>query len=173
MTHSFTELNGMNREQLETLSRELDIKFSKKTDDENLRYAILDAEAKRESLKPSAEKPKRGRPRKAKVEEPVKAKEPEAEKAPAEEAVPHKRGRKKAAPEQPKAEETAKPKVLTGAEYIKSKQADIASASDIDQIAIATAIYLYTANQHDEESGILTIHHTDHSAWHAELNKHL
>ena len=72
-----------------------------------------------------------------------------------------------------KAEEAAKPKVLTGAEYIKSKQADIASASDIDQIAIATAIYLYTANQHDEESGILTIHHTDHSAWHAELNKHL
>ena len=109
MTHSFTELNGMNREQLETLSRELDIKFSKKTDDENLRYAILDAEAKRESLKPSAEKPKRGRPRKAKVEEPVKAKEPEAEKAPAEEAAPHKRGRKKAAPEQLKAEETAKP----------------------------------------------------------------
>ena len=72
-----------------------------------------------------------------------------------------------------KAEEAAKPKVLTGAEYIKSKQADIASASDIDQIAIATAIYLYTANQHDEESGILTIHHTDHSAWHAELNEHL
>ena len=72
-----------------------------------------------------------------------------------------------------KTEEAAKPKVLTGAEYIKSKQADIASASDLDQVAIATAVYLYMANQHDEESGILTIHHTDHSAWHAELNKHL
>ena len=72
-----------------------------------------------------------------------------------------------------KAAEASKPKVLTGAEYIKSKQADIAAASDIDKIAIATAIYLYSGNQHDEESGILTIHHTDHSAWHAELNEHL
>ena len=69
----------MSREQLETLSKELDIKFSKKTDDENLRYAILDAEAKRESLKPAPEKPKRGRPKKVKAEE---AKPAKAEKAP-------------------------------------------------------------------------------------------
>ena len=62
MTHSYTELNNMNREQLENLSKDLDIKFSKKTDDENLRYAILDAEAERESQKPIPEKPKRGRP---------------------------------------------------------------------------------------------------------------
>ena len=73
----------------------------------------------------------------------------------------------------PKQVATAKPKVLTGAEYIKSKQADIASASDLDKVALATAVYLYTANQHDEESGLLTIHHTDHTAWHAELNRHL
>lgn len=72
-----------------------------------------------------------------------------------------------------KAEEAAKPKVLTGAEYVKSKQADIASASDAERAALATAIYLYMGGQHDEESGILTIHHTDNSAWHAELNKHL
>ena len=72
-----------------------------------------------------------------------------------------------------KAAETAKPKVLTGAEYVKSKQADIASASDLDKVALATAVYLYMGNQHDEESGILTIHHTDHTAWHAELNRHL
>ena len=72
-----------------------------------------------------------------------------------------------------KAETAAKPKVLTGAEYVKSKQADIASASDNEQAAIATAVYLYMGNQHDEESGVLTIHHTDHTAWHAELNRHL
>lgn len=72
-----------------------------------------------------------------------------------------------------KVEAAAKPKVLTGAEYIKSKQADIASASDVEKAAIATAIFLYMGNQHDEESGILTIHHTDHTAWHAELNRHL
>ena len=72
-----------------------------------------------------------------------------------------------------KAEGAAKPKVLTGAEYIKSKQADIKTASDLDKVAIATAVFLYMGNQHDEESGLLTIHHTDHSAWHAELNRHL
>ncbi|MBR1682409.1 MAG: OadG family protein [Bacteroidaceae bacterium] len=72
-----------------------------------------------------------------------------------------------------KADAAAKPKVLTGAEYVKSKQADITAASEAEQVAIATAVYLYTANQHDEESGILTIHHTDHTAWHAELNRHL
>mgnify|MGYP002626011785 CR=1 FL=1 len=72
-----------------------------------------------------------------------------------------------------KAAEAAKPKVLTGAEYVKSKQASIAGASDLDKVALATAVYLYTANTHDEESGILTIHHDDHTAWHAELNRHL
>ena len=96
MTHSFTELNNMSREQLENLSRDLGIKFNKKTDDENLRYAILDAEAERESLKPEAAKPKRGRPKKVKAEEAKpeavepKAKEPKAPKAekPAEEVKP-------------------------------------------------------------------------------------
>ena len=78
-----------------------------------------------------------------------------------------------AAGNEAKAAEAAKPKVLTGAEYIKSKQADIASASDLDKVALATAVYLYMSNQHDEESGVLTIHHTDHTAWHAELNRHL
>lgn len=73
-----------------------------------------------------------------------------------------------------KAENSSKvTKVLTGAEYVKSKQAAIANASELDQVAIATAVYLYMANQHDEESGRLTIHHTDHSAWHAELNQHM
>ena len=78
-----------------------------------------------------------------------------------------------AAGKEAKAAEAAKPKVLTGAEYVKSKQADIASASELDKAAIATAVYLYMGGQHDEESGILTIHHTDHTAWHAELNRHL
>ena len=70
-------------------------------------------------------------------------------------------------------ETAAKKKVLTGAEFVKSQQADIAHASDMDEVALATAVYLYLGNQHDEESGRLTIHHTDHTAWHAELNKHL
>lgn len=45
MPHSLIDLNGMNREQLEAVAAGLKIKFSKKTDNENLAYLILDAEA--------------------------------------------------------------------------------------------------------------------------------
>ena len=62
----------MNREQLESLAKDLDIKFTKRTSTEDIGFAILDAEAKAESLKPSPDKPRRGRPRKVKPEEPKK-----------------------------------------------------------------------------------------------------
>jgi len=47
------------------------------------------------------------------------------------------------------------------------------SASDADKAAIATALYLYFQNVHDEESGVITIQHNEHSAWHHELNQHV
>ncbi len=81
MTHSFAELKSMNREQLENLSKDNQIKFTKKTGDEDLIFAILDAEAKAESQKPIPEKPKRGRPRKVKAEAPAKAAAEAAPKA--------------------------------------------------------------------------------------------
>jgi len=46
-------------------------------------------------------------------------------------------------------------------------------AENTRNAAIATAVYLYMQGRHDEESGIITIHHSDHPLWHAELNKHL
>ncbi len=54
----------MTREQLESIATEHNVKSIKKLDSENLAYAILDAEAKEESVKPAPEKPKvrRGRP---------------------------------------------------------------------------------------------------------------
>lgn len=54
----------MSREQLEALAAKYSIKNIKKLDNENLAYAVLDAEATEESLKPIADKPKprRGRP---------------------------------------------------------------------------------------------------------------
>ena len=66
MPHSLFELSKMNREQLENIANEHSIKGIKKLDNENLAYAILDAEAKEESIKPSQDKPakKRGRPKK-------------------------------------------------------------------------------------------------------------
>ena len=60
MPHSLFELSTMSREQLETIANEHKIKF-KKLDDENLAYAILDAEAQEESVKPIPEKPKKKR----------------------------------------------------------------------------------------------------------------
>lgn len=85
MPYSLFELSQMGREQLENVAQEHQIKNVKKLTDENLSFAILDAQATEASLKP-IEKPKakRGRPRKedkaaseskAKTNEPSKAKE--------------------------------------------------------------------------------------------------
>ena len=65
MPHSLFELSKMSREQLEAIASEHKIK-SKKLDNENLAYAILDAEAEAEAVKPAEEKPKKrkGRPSK-------------------------------------------------------------------------------------------------------------
>ena len=75
MTHSLFELNEMSREQLETIANDNSIKGIKKLDNENLAYAILDAEAKAASLKPDEDKPRsrRGRPRKGERRDEAKA----------------------------------------------------------------------------------------------------
>ncbi len=81
----------MSREQLEGIAQEHQIKNIKKLNDEDLSFAILDAQAMAESLKPiERPKAKRGRPRKTeqpaqkketKPEEPVKEKQEEKEPA--------------------------------------------------------------------------------------------
>ena len=108
MVHTLFELNEMSREQLETIANNHNVKSIKKLDNENLAFAILDAEAREESLKPQPEKKRRGRPRKAdkapeaKPAEPEKAKSKPAEPKPeeakqtagSEAPAPKKRGRK-------------------------------------------------------------------------------
>ncbi len=89
MPYSLFELTKMSRAELESVAEEHKIKNAKKMTDENLSYAILDAQATAESLKP-VEKPKakRGRPRKnpeAAASEHAKA---TAEAAPAAPAAP-------------------------------------------------------------------------------------
>ena len=85
----------MSAEQLEDIARGYDIKNTKKMDAENLAYAILDAQAKAESLKPEEDgkSRKRGRPRKsekpaAKADAPAEKKpvKPAAKAAPKEDA---------------------------------------------------------------------------------------
>ncbi len=51
-----------------------------------------------------------------------------------------------------------------------SKPQPLSAASDADKAAVAVALYLYTNNLHDDESGVLTIHLNEHTAWHAVLN---
>ena len=67
-------------------------------------------------------------------------------------------------------------KVLTGVETVKTVVENVVEKDEIAEstrnAAIATAVYLYMQGRHDEESGKLTIRHTN-SAWHAVLNKRL
>ena len=104
MTHKLFELDKMNREQLESIATELNIKGIKKIDSENLAYQILDAEARQESVKPTPEpaQPKaarRGRPKKAaeaaKPAEAAESKEP-AQAAPKQDKPAAKQGGKQA-----------------------------------------------------------------------------
>ena len=110
MPYRLFELQSKTREQLETIANELNVKNIKKLDDENLAYAILDSQAKEESVKPVAEKPKgrRGRPPKQKTTETQEA--PAQENAAADAAATErKRGRKKAAPDKSENAEAAQP----------------------------------------------------------------
>ena len=81
MPHRLSELNAMTREQLESIATEHNVKSIKKLDDENLAYAIIDAEAKEESVKPAPEKPKARRGRPPKQKNASEGKAPESVKA--------------------------------------------------------------------------------------------
>ena len=129
MTHKLFELDKMNREQLETIANDLNIKGIKKLDNENLAYQILDAEARQESVKPTPEnaksKGRRGRPAKkadteAKPEAAAPAAEPKQDKpekqasrkqkAPKAESPAPEKPVQEAAEEKPQQQEPAAPK---------------------------------------------------------------
>ena len=80
----------MSREQLEAIATRHGVKGVSKLDMEPLAFAILDAEAKEESLKPSNDKPKsrRGRPKKDDAAETKPAVEKKPEEPKASEAKP-------------------------------------------------------------------------------------
>ncbi len=78
MTHKLFDLEQMSREQLEEIAAQHSVKNIKKLDSEILAYAILDAEAKEESLKPIPEKPKARRGRPAKAAKSAESAKPEA-----------------------------------------------------------------------------------------------
>lgn len=122
----------MSREQLETIANEHNVKGIKKLDDENLAYAILDAEAKEESTKISPEKPKvrRGRPPKQK-QQPEAAKAAEAAAQSDDAGTERRKGRKKA--EESKEGETAAPAVSAEPKKRGRKPAAVKSANNENQ----------------------------------------
>ena len=119
----------MTREQLESIAAEHGVKNVKKMDMEPLAFAILDAEAKEESLKPVPDKPKakRGRPKKGEAPkaEPAAAKPAADAEKPAEAAKPTaKKSKSKAKPAPAKeAEAAAAPVKAAPAETAPAEQA--------------------------------------------------
>ena len=129
MPHTLFELSTMTREQLESIAAEHGVKNVKKMDMEPLAFAILDAEAKEESLKPVPDKPKakRGRPKKGEAPkaEPAAAKPAADAEKPAEAAKPTaKKSKSKAKPAPAKeAEAAAAPVKAAPAEIAPAEQA--------------------------------------------------
>ena len=115
MPYNLFELTQMSREQLEGVAQDYQIKNAKKLTDENLAFAILDAQATAESLKPiERPKGKRGRPRKNESQPKEK---PAPEVKPAPEAK-----KEEASVEVVKAETQEKPKTKRNTKS-KAKQA--------------------------------------------------
>ena len=105
----------MNKEQLESIALEHGIKNAKKLEAEPLAFAILDAEAKEESLKPSVEKTRTKKNTRSKKSEPAQtgaapAEQPAAAEKPAKKTQRKPKAADKSA-EEPKAaeQEAAKP----------------------------------------------------------------
>jgi transcription termination factor Rho len=112
MPYNLFELNAMSREQLEKAAQDLQIKNIKKLTDENLGYAILDAQAAAASLEP-VERPKgkRGRPRK----ENPKAQQPKVQTAGKQTEQPQEAAKEEPAKvEEPKKGKPGRPKKNAG-----------------------------------------------------------
>ena len=128
---------------MESLANGLEVKNVKKMDDENLAYAILDAQAKAESLKPSNDKPKtrRGRPKKETAETKPAA-EKKAADAKAADAKPEAETTPKAEPKteakpKPAAKKSSAKKTKAAPEAVKEEKPAPAPAPDAASAAPA------------------------------------
>ena len=130
MPYTLFELNKMSREQLENIAKEHNINKTKGMDDATLGFAILDAQATEESLKPIADKSKRrGRPRKGETKA---ADKPES--AAAEDVNPA-----ESAPENDKPKQTRTRKAAKTAAEKKAPEEKAAEQPKDDTAAVAEA----------------------------------
>ena len=128
MPYTLFELNKMSREQLENIAKEHNINKTKGMDDATLGFAILDAQATEESLKPIADKSKRrGRPRKGETKA---ADKPES--AAAEDVNPA-----ESAPENDKPKQTRTRKAAKTAAEKKAPEEKAAEQPKDDTAAVA------------------------------------
>lgn len=134
MPYSLFELNQMSREQLESAAQEYSVKNAKKMTDENLSYAILDAQAKEESTKPiERPKSKRGRPRK----NPLPSDQPKAAVAAVEGAGPDE---KKATSETKEKEQKKRsPRLDKQGRSKTSKEGNEAEMKDVKPVQVPAA----------------------------------
>ncbi len=117
---------------MEGLANGLEVKNVKKMDDENLAYAILDAQAKAESLKPSNDKPKarRGRPKKETEAEAKPAADNKAA-AKASEANPEAEAKTKTEVKPKAAKKPAAKKSKAAPEAVKENSAPASAPADV------------------------------------------
>lgn len=66
----------------------------------------------------------------------------------------------------------AQPKVDVQKPKPMPKPTAVTAEAGNDEAAIATALYLFFQDVHDEESFCLTIHHDSHPAWHSEFTSY-
>ncbi|MBQ9888644.1 MAG: transcription termination factor Rho [Bacteroidales bacterium] len=149
MPHKLFELNNMSEEQLRAVASELQIKNYMKLDREQLGYAILDEEARQESLKPTEDKPRRRT--RIKASQDAATKPAVADEKPQTGEKPAKAGKKgsgkaaaqpaaqtESAPDSPSAPETAQPKKKPGRPRKKAAAEPEASAAAVpEQVAVA------------------------------------
>ena len=148
MPHSLFELSEMSKEQLEAIAKQHNIKNVKRLDQENLAYAILDAESIEESQKPQEPKRRRERTRKEQTNAAPETKPENKESKENKEAKPEKssdrrkgnrdqKDQKEAAqqaqaPQAPQAqpEETPKPKRGRKPKQEKTQPAQVTETAD-------------------------------------------
>ncbi|MBQ4286689.1 MAG: Rho termination factor N-terminal domain-containing protein, partial [Bacteroidales bacterium] len=149
MPHKLFELNNMSEEQLRAVASELQIKNYMKLDREQLGYAILDEEARQESLKPTEDKPRRRT--RIKASQDAATKPAVADEKPQTGEKPAKAGKKgsgKAAaqpaaqtestPDSPSAPEAAQPKKKPGRPRKKTvAEPEASAAAAPEQVAVA------------------------------------
>ena len=130
MPYSLFELTQMSREQLENVAQQYQIKNARKMTDENLSYAIIDAQAVAASLEPvERPKAKRGRPKKTESAKPAAKK---VEPAPVAEPAPEVKATDSQPADKPKSKRGRKPKAPATAAEPKGETVVDNQASPVD-----------------------------------------